>query len=184
MNPERYVTYRFQMYSLIEKCSAHLLRQCTHAYSVSGAEPEMVADAIRSIDMGSRSNMRVPEQFKKLPLKGYWKAHFWGGGAPLIGQLAQNMLNETDQKWYQRRVEKYVSEHEGELFSEDHSHYLADLLTQKTLDARAQRGAITGEWIVFEKGDYGNRYLTVAMHGEDDQAIYERICAAKKEMNW
>jgi len=40
---------------------------------------------------------------------------------------------------------------------------------------RAAAGRLTGEWIIFAKHEGKRFYLTVALHGEDDASIHERI---------
>src|SRR6056297_1589295 len=111
MEPEDYVRHWFSVYSLKERCSAHFLRQCAYAYRRFGTEPEMIASEIHNVESESKTQFKRPEQFRHAPLIGYWKLHFWGGGADLVGQMAHNLLREQDQHWFKKSIEKFVSEH-------------------------------------------------------------------------
>ena len=46
----------------------------------------------------------------------------------------------------------------------------------KALEERSKGHKLTGEWIVFQKYEGKNYYLTLAAHNEGDDKIYKRVC--------
>lgn len=134
-------------------------------------------DVLHEIDVlegfASNSSTKEPEQFKRRPLHPFWHKHFstarhlmrnmgerWGLGksgnralSAMIEQVAMEYGNQPD-LWQKR---------------------LAHDLILGGLNDRAAARRMTGDWIVFAKHQGQNFYLGLATHGDDDEALYERL---------
>ena len=131
---------------------------------------------------------RQPEQFKHEPLKGLWKQHFFQASF-----LIRNLMNEAHSpesaQTFQEMADAINSG--GDVGKSVHDLIIGGYTR------RAAAGTLTGEWIVFAKGNAGqNFFLTLARHTEcermegepkeawrrrSDEAIYARVRACQAD---
>lgn len=124
-----------------------------------------------------QQGMKDAEQFKHPPLRGLWKSHYLRHAheaVPMnILQEFRNPNNAANN--FLRAQFKKMQEHETEITAVVLNEYavkIGNLFTD-----RRERGALTGEWIVFAKHNGQNYYLTLGRHKEGDQYIHQRIVA-------
>lgn len=126
------------------------------------------------------------EPFTAGPLQGLWHKHWFQADF-----LMTNLLKETEKNGemlIRRRLDEVFGRNgwEGQILTKDLAGQLADAMVDGALEHRAGRSKkpsrLTGEWIVFAKGRGGrNIYLTLAGHGETNEAIFKRCALAPKE---
>ncbi len=164
------------------KCSNKLICQ---AAKLCANNPSIFANTIQLVDKYDHdpktqwnSTTRAPERFRFDPLKGLYKAHI-----PILdlAGMATNILSEIDKPYVERELKKISDEHEGELVSETIASKLSYLLTQRALENRSKRKAISGEWLVYAKTSYTNIYLCIGHHKERDMKIFKRAQNAMQE---
>lgn len=74
-------------------------------------------------------------------------------------------------------VDSFLKNHIGEVMTQDLIKKLVHELVLKNYHQRASDKRLTGEWIVYERVDNKNYYLTLGHHAEGDDRIKERIDA-------
>jgi hypothetical protein len=135
-----------------------------------------VTDVIQNLEgVGRGSCVRGEEPFKHLPLKGFWKAHFfdarfllknlvnhWGLGyesSPKFSELCARVAEEEDQN-------PTVHGWQGRLAHE---------VAIDGYEEKAKKRNLTGEWLIFSKHENLSYYLCITRHSmtrEGDEAIY------------
>ncbi len=129
---------------------------------------------------------KAAKPFTAGPLKGLWRKHWFQASF-----LVTNVLNET-----QRHGEMLIRKHLnsefgrdrwiGEMITEKLAGKLAHALVDGALSHRSgsvarKRSRLTGEWIIFAKAKGRNIYLTLAGHGETNEAVLSRCSLAPEE---
>lgn len=120
------------------------------------------------------------------PLKGLWRKHWFQASF-----LITNVLNETE-KHGEMLLRKHLNSEFGrnrwigEVITEKLAGKLAHAVIDGALSHRSggpqrERSRLTGEWIIFAKANGRNIYLTLAGHGETNEAVLSRCSLAPKE---
>jgi hypothetical protein len=120
------------------------------------------------------------------PLKGLWRKHWFQASF-----LVTNVLNETE-KYGEMLIRKHLNSEFGrdrwigELITEKLAgklvHAMVDgALSHRLGGAERKRSRLTGEWIIFAKANGRNIYLTLAGHGETNEAVLSRCSLAPEE---
>jgi hypothetical protein len=118
------------------------------------------------------SGTKPASQFTGPHLSGLWhKHHFQARFVP------NNLLNELRRSDV---VDSVLAPHMGEQLNEKIVKRLVYAVVIDNLEIRGEQKRLTGEWIVFQKLDGANRYLTLASHKEGDAAIAQRISEAEQ----
>ena len=117
--------------------------------------------------------MKGPDQFKHLPLRGLWKAHYLRHAREAVpinilhevrrkGNRADAYLAEVIENRPEDRVGTDFTLEEVEKLIGDYAAKVGELF-----ESRQERGALTGEWLVFAKHEGQNYYLALGVHSED-----------------
>lgn len=135
-----------------------------------------ISDEIKRIEgAGRKTSTKSATQFRRPPLKGLWHQHFFN---------ARFMLKNIGNHW---KLDSGGSPELLEMFAEEMAAEESGVVTPELFKRMGHRfideafrdrstaGRLTGEWIIFAKHEGKRFYLTVALHGEDDASIHERI---------
>jgi hypothetical protein len=122
----------------------------------------------------SISGTKSPKQFTHptSPLKRLWHQHWF---EPSF--LGKNLANDLKSPEAKKILEELCSAiNQGRVWDQ----HLYDIIIGG-YQRRCCAGKMTGEWIVFAKIESMNYYLTLALHSEPDEMIFERIkdCISK-----
>jgi hypothetical protein len=109
------------------------------------------------------------------PLKGLYHKHFSTAmHIPRNIGIGTGLLFGKSSSKYSKRIDDILQKHDGEMFNDEINWKIVNATVHKTLKERC--GKFTGDWIIFEKDKNGiNTYLTIALHDEPAQVIYDRI---------
>lgn len=138
-----------------------------------------VTDVIQKLEGVGRNGCEKREDiFKYLPLKGFWKAHFFDARF-----LTKNLVNHwglerEDSPKFDALCSRVAAEEEKNPSPHGWQGRLAHELTICGYEKKAMRKKLTGEWIIFSKHEGKNYYLCIAKHStskEDDEKIYAGI---------
>jgi hypothetical protein len=114
------------------------------------------------------------EPFKKEPLRGLYKKHFTD--ARFIIKNIGNHLGYGNDKT--PRLDKIInnafSNNKSGCVDSDFINYISYHTTIGAYDEKAKK-RLTGEWIVFQKHNSKNYYLTMGAHNEGDNNILKRV---------
>lgn len=128
-----------------------------------------------------------PEEPFVGPLAGLWHKHWFQASfmfRNLIEEIEQRGMAPAFRSWERKYGKRGW---DGRLFDEEMINLTTHAMVIDALENRAglaRRGAesrLTGEWIVFAKSRRRNIYLTLAGHGEPDDAILARCLPAARE---
>lgn len=120
----------------------------------------------------SRPSLTKPaERFKSGTLRGLWHKHHHQANF-----LAKNLALELPRSDI---VENAVAPYYGRTVDEVAGE-IAHAVVVGAYEQRAREGRMTGEWIVFEKVDGVNYYLTLGYHKECNEAIKARVEAYRQ----
>lgn len=163
----------------IERVSLLLLIQLTSALKRRVFNTYSVTDVIRYLEGLFPSHLvEPPEPFKYLPLNIFWKIHFPDARfipRNLSNELGNSLKNsDTQERFCGGNVDQEKSEQSVFLDAGN----LAHAVTISAYEARADRSAMTGEWLIFGKHQEKNYYLAISKHSrtrEGDMEIYETI---------
>lgn len=137
-----------------------------------------VTDVIQALEgVGRADCVRGEEPFKHLPLKGFWKAHFFDPSF-----LVKNLENHWGLRFRSKKFE-ILCLGVAEMEKKEASFHgwqgrLAHELTIGGYEERAKNKALTGEWLVFSKYADFNYYLCIAQHSGSrggDEEIYASL---------
>ncbi|NHB93846.1 hypothetical protein [Photorhabdus cinerea] len=105
------------------------------------------------------------------------KAHFTD--ARFIFKNIKNKWGSD--KYMGKIINKAFHNNKSGYVDDDFINYLAYQLTIGAYDKRIKNKAITGEWIVFQKYQGKNYYLTLGSHSEGGENIYKIVCMAYEQ---
>lgn len=135
-----------------------------------------ITDVIQELEGVGRGCKQRFEQFKHLPLKGLFKAHFFDAQF-----MAKNLINhwglefENSPKF--NSLCSQVTEEEEKTPSQfGWQGRLAHEMTVSGYEERAKQNKLTGEWIIFATHNNLNYYLCISRHSKsnpEDQEIYD-----------
>ena len=115
------------------------------------------------------SSAKGAHQFKHQPLRGLWCKHHHQ-----TNFLMANLMLEMNRA---STVDSFLKNHIGEVMTQELIQNLVHELVLKNHHRRASEKRLTGEWIVYERVDDKNYYLTLGHHEEGDDRIKERVDA-------
>jgi hypothetical protein len=128
---------------------------------------------------------KAAKPFTTGPLKGLWRKPWFQASF-----LMTNLLNET-KKHGEMLIRKHLNDEFGrdcwigEMITEKRAGKLAHAMVNGALSHRLgverKRSRLTGEWIIFAKANGRNIYLTLAGHGETNEAVLSRCSPAPEE---
>ena len=143
-----------------------------------------VTDVLQRLEGGRRNGCAKHEEpFKHLPLRRFWKAHFFDARF-----LMRNLINhwglkfESSQK-FDALCHRVIAEEEKTPSIHGWQGRLAHEFTICGYEEKARRRKLTGEWIIFSKYQNSNYYLCLVNHStsrEGDEEIYtfiKTLCA-------
>ena len=156
------------------RCSQLLIAELMLWNEFYGHEPFQVTDQIKALEnTDSTSTTKPPTEFRRKPLKGLWHKHFFD--AHFVGH---NLSNEWKAgKKLENMIKEVFESAESEVITEDMMSEVSHRLIQGAMESRDEEKRLTGEWIVFDKHDDGNRYLCLARHADGDEAIHAKLKA-------
>lgn len=150
-----------------------------------------VADQIGALEHAPKTRA-VPTKPATMfcgPLEGLWHQHWFQAGF-----IVPNLLQESEKAGvgliYERLRDHYgITRFDGKSIDETDIKLMAHAMVFDALDRRAgnmkpgvkSKPRLTGEWIVFAKCGRRNIYLTLAAHGETNEAILKRCLPALDE---
>lgn len=154
------------------------LEQLRHGLMTDAIHPHKVIDEIRNLELGKKSATKAADTFKHPPLKGYWKKHFFQ-----TTWMIRNIMNEW--KMGNPRSEKFKTLYFETAKKTTDPHAFSSQISHKfvieAFEKRVQKSAMDGEWIVFDKYQDQNYYLTIAFHSEKPEVIHERILSCQSQ---
>jgi len=121
------------------------------------------------------SSTKNADQFKKTPLKGFMKKHFFDARFILKNIGAHFGVEQGGNKNLDRIIKKGVDRNKSGCFDDEMASFLSYNFSKGATEKRARDGRITGEWIIFQRYKGKNYYLTLAAHDEGDENIYKRV---------
>ncbi len=135
-----------------------------------------VTDVIQQLEgIGRGSCIRGEEQFKHLPLKGFWKAHFFDARFLMQNLITHWGLEYENSQKFNDLCFRVAEEEKNAPTPYDWQGRLAHELTVGGFAAKAGKKNLTGEWLIFSKHANLNYYLCIARHSntkEGDEVIY------------
>ena len=143
----------------------------------------MFMDRLAELEGSPRqTGVKPPERFTKGPLIGLWRAHWFQASF-----MVRNLLNAHQQQSSPPGWRRIFREHKGERLTREIIGKLVKGSVDQNYENRFRQKQLTGEWIIFAKTGKGNRYLSIALHSEDQLEIARRCEAAAKtfpEVEW
>ena len=126
----------------------------------------------------SVSSTQAASAFKREPLKGLMKKHFTDARFIVKNLGAHFGYDHGGNKDLDALISEAFSRNESCYVDETFINFIAHESTVGALQKRAKNKKISGEWIVFQKYNGKNYYLTLAAHDEGDECVYGRVCDA------
>lgn len=117
------------------------------------------------------------ETFKHKPLQGLYKKHFTSPRF-LVKNLSNFAHSKLGRKHFQKLWNEALQASSNGIIDENFTKYIAHHMTIDPIQIKSESQSMTGEWVVFHKYEGKNYYLTLAVHDEGDQTIYERVVLA------
>jgi hypothetical protein len=133
-----------------------------------------ITDVIQDLEGVGRGGKRRVDQFKHLPLRGFWKAHFFDAQF-----IARNLINhwglefENSQKF--NALCSGIADEEVKIPSKaGWQGRLSHEMIMGAYEERARNNRLTGEWIIFSRHNNNNYYLCISRHTtkEQDQPVF------------
>ncbi|WPK55475.1 hypothetical protein [Vibrio fluvialis] len=134
-----------------------------------------IGDELKRIERGSSKKVGM---FKHLPLKSLYKSHFFDARFIRGNINAEFGFEYGGNKKLDKVINQAFEHSESAYINDEFIMFLAHELTVKAIENRAQKGNLSGEWIVYQIYEGQNYYLTLGCHKESDQDIYDRVQAA------
>lgn len=144
--------------------SQFLLIQLTSIEKYRVYDVFSVTDVIEELEGVGRGCKVKENQFKHLPLKGFWKIHFFD-----TQFLAQNLINQLGLEFenstkFSELCSRMVEEEKRYPSNVGWQGRLAHAMTIGAYEERAKKNRLTGEWIIFSKFNNKNYYLCISRH--------------------
>jgi len=115
-------------------------------------------------------------KFLHPPLAGLWHKHFSEGR-----HVAQVVKNRWGKKALNGMLRSVMSD--DTMSIEERSKLLATAFVHSGMDDQARHQKLTGDWIVYDRHDDQNTYLTLAGHNEDPDVIFSRVRECQVEFS-
>ncbi|MGI4849185.1 MAG: hypothetical protein ACRYGK_13745 [Janthinobacterium lividum] len=133
-------------------------------------DPSEIFTAISNLENGIISGVKPATQFKNLPLMGLWHQHFFSSKF-----IINNIRLGLGKNGTGRLVNEIFTRGGSPIVTREMINELSHRLVHDSLESRISDNKITGEWIVFIKHSNVNYYLSLGLHQEIDQIIYDKI---------
>ncbi|ENO1827555.1 hypothetical protein BBM40_19485 [Vibrio parahaemolyticus] len=173
---EEYARSSLVFYGLdLSRISSVLIAQIWNHELNRSLNVHSIGDELKRIERGSSKKVGM---FKHLPLKGLYKAHFFDARFIHGNINAEFGFDYGGNKKLDNVISQAFEQSKSPYSSDEMAMFLAHELTVKTIENRAQKGNLSGEWIVFQIHEGQNYYLALGRHKESDQDIYDRVQAA------
>jgi hypothetical protein len=161
------------------RCSALLVEQLACHMQNRTLDVFAIYDEIGALEGAALTRSRSTKpasMFKGAVLSGLWHKHY---ATPKF--IPHNLINH----WTPARLEGLRAdvESDADVPIDQKAEVLAYRMVMEGHRERHEECRVTGEWIVYAKGEAGNRYLTLARHGEADEAIRTRADQAAAEFS-
>lgn len=129
-------------------------------------------DEVKRLEQNSTVRFtRKAEVFKHYPLKGLYKKHFYDASFLVMNLRSHFGIDFGGNKLFNQMFNEALATGDIDQFINQLSHNG----TIGAYEKRASQGKVTGEWIVFQRSNEKNYYLTVAAHNEGDENIFKRV---------
>ncbi|MAK66165.1 MAG: hypothetical protein CMH21_06450 [Methylophaga sp.] len=160
----------------MNRLSQFLLIQLTSISKHGTHDSFLITDVIQELEGVGRGCKQRVDQFKHMPLKGLFKAHF-SGAQFLVRNLVNHWGLEFENSPKFNSLCSYVIEEEQKNPSKfGWQGRLAHEMVISGYKERARQNKLTGEWIIFAKHKNLNYYLCISRHSKSnrgDQEIYD-----------
>ena len=134
-------------------------------------------DEIRYLEgLGSKTQTKKAAPFNKEPLKGLMKTHFTDAMFILKNIGIHMGMDSGGGKNLDKLIQEAFDKNTSGVVDDEFISHISNGITFGALKERAGKQNLTGEWIVFQKHEEKNYYLTLAAHNEGDCNIYKRVC--------
>lgn len=163
---------------ILARCSTLLCLELMSYHYDHGVNPHTITDeilALEGVDRRPRGT-KPPEQFRREPLRGLWKKHFFSAHF-----LPQNVLNALKDGSLDRLLWDALGDADAPE-GETHEEYarrlslkISRIAVHESFLERQRATRVTGEWVVYAPHPTGNHYLSLARHREGDEVIREKI---------
>lgn len=159
----------------LSRISTILLAQLSVVHSTRTLSTHMITDEIKYLEgLKPHSQTLKADQFRKEPLRGLWKKHF-SDPQFLIRNIGNHFgLNKGGNERLTQMIAEAFKRNTSGYFDDEFAHFLAHEFTIGAYDKRFKMKKMTGEWIVFQKHQGKNYYLTFGLHANDDW-IYRHV---------
>jgi hypothetical protein len=161
------------------RMSRLLCEQLVHGIVTRTIDLFAVTDVLQALEDGSSARRHVEiRPFIHPPLRGLMHAHFTQASF-----IPQNLLLELSSKKGQKRFDKAFAGMTGRSI-EEAANVIAHEATFGMFENRAERGALTGEWIIYAEREGQRFYLALAGHTrnkQEDMLIYDRMLSRCEE---
>lgn len=142
--------------------------ELARAFNIHG-----IGDELKMLEDGTSKKVGV---FKHLPLKGLYKAHFFDARF-IKGNLDAHFgFSRGGNKRLDQVIQEALDGNKSG-YDDEFCAYLAHNLPIGAIEARAQKGKLSGEWIIFQRYNDKNYYLLLASHSDGDENIYKKVRA-------
>ncbi|HIF5880535.1 TPA: hypothetical protein ACX3FY_004703 [Vibrio parahaemolyticus] len=173
---EEYARSSLVFYGLdLSRISSVLIAQIWNHELSRSLNVHSIGDELKRIERGSSKKVGM---FKHLPLKGLYKAHFFDARFIHGNINAEFGFEYGGNKKLDKVISQAFEQSKSAYINDEMAMFLAHELTVKTIENRAQKGNLSGEWIVYQIHEGQNYYLALGRHKESDQDIYDRVQAA------
>jgi len=142
---------------------------------VNGIDPIEVVEEIKVLE-GLRASLqtKAESKFRGKKLRGLWHKHFMPA---LPSVMAHNITNHLGKHGTKNLVEEIFNPNKSPVVTKDMIEELSHRLVVGSMEERAERDKLTGEWIVFAKEEGKNYYLGIWRHDSGDEKIAKTIQA-------
>ena len=158
----------------ILRCSTYFLFELfvrARCHSMPGDPAKIIAEIRLLEGYGRQTGTKEAALFDELPLRGFWHKHYLTDNS--LAKNLQLALGGPKLKRLRGLIEEQRKPGATHLLPED----VPDIAWAITAlyPKRAERGELTGEWIVYAKHEGKNYYLSLGNHREGDEVVFARI---------
>ncbi|RJX18452.1 MAG: hypothetical protein C4575_10615 [Desulforudis sp.] len=140
---------------------------------VTKIDPMEVVEEIMVLEgMRHSSQTKTESEFRGGLLKGLWHKHFMPS---LPSTIAYNITNNLGKHGISNLVEKIFDPKKSPIITKEMIEELSHQLIVGSMEERAEKEKLTGEWIVYAKENKYNYYLGIWKHDSGDENIAETI---------
>ena len=163
----------------ISRISSIFIAQVMQMHEHRVINTHQMLDEVKSLEgFKSVSSTQTASPFKHAPLKGLMKKHFTDARYVPENLSAYFGYKYGGNKNLHEIVEQAFARNKSGYLDEEFINFLAHETTIGAFQKRTLDNKVSGEWIVFQKFNGKNYYLTLAAHDEGDENIYGRVCDA------